>query len=236
MAGTSYRPPTFDDLFWPATGMAVGNPDLRPERASDWDVGVDLRPRRFLPRVSIDAYGRDVRNLIAWNPGPSGIWRPSNVGRADVRGVEASLVWNEAEGGSLPRVEITATLQRARDRSGEPNTDGRDLPGRPRRLFAARIEKAFGPRVRIETAWRAVGDVPRTAANTKSIPGYAIGSVGARVVALSWLTASAGVDNVGDVAYEDFHDFPLPGRVFRVAFAFRRAEGEPAGAGSEAGE
>ncbi len=223
--GTSFRPPTFDDLFWPASGMAVGNPELHPERAIDGNVGVDLGSLGAAPRVSLDVFRQDVHDLIFWNPGPSGIWRPSNVGRAVVRGVEASVDWNEVERWGLPRVEANATLLSAVDRSGRPNTDGRDLPGRARRLAAWRIEKSLGPRFRLQTAWRAVGDVPRTAANTKSIPGYVVGSVSARVVALPWLIAHAEIENVSDVTYEDFHDLPIPGRLYRVAIQWRHGDG-----------
>lgn len=234
MAGTSHRPPTFDDLFWPPTGMAVGNPDLRPERAADWNLGVDVRVGGLMPSLALDLFTQEIRDMILWNPGPSGIWRPSNIGRAEVRGVEATLVWNDAERGGFPRIEASATFQEAVDRTGSPNTDGRDLPGRARRLASWRVEKAIGSRVRVETAWRAVGDVPRTAANTKSIPGYVVGGAAVRVAALSWLTARAEVENVGDVAYEDFHDFPLPGRLFRFAVECRRSSPEPTAAAAGA--
>ncbi len=221
-AGTSFRPPTFDDLFWPATGMAVGNPDLHPERAIDGNVGFDLAWGGTAPRFSLDVFWQEVRDLILWNPGPSGIWRPSNIGRAELRGVEATAAWNEDERLGLPLVEASVTLLSAVDRSGRPNTDGRDLPGRARRLTSLRIEKSIGPRLWLETAWRAVGDVPRTAANTKSIPGYVMGSVAARVAARPWLIARAEIENVGNVAYQDYHEMPLPGRIYRVAIEWRQ--------------
>jgi vitamin B12 transporter len=230
--GTSFRAPGFDDLFWPSTGMAVGNPDLRPEQGVDRDVGLDLRVARAGARASVDLFEQDIEDVILWTPGPSGIWTPSNVGRAEIRGLEVSLAWNEAEARGLPRIEASGSLLEARDRTGRPNTDGRFLPGRARGLAALRVEKGIGRRFRVETAWRAVDDVPRTAANTKWIPGYVVGSVGARLALGSALVARADVENVGDVAYQDFHEFPLPGRLFLVSVEWRR-EAEAARRGGD---
>ena len=32
-----------NELYWPPDAFALGNPDLKPERATNWDIGVHLR-------------------------------------------------------------------------------------------------------------------------------------------------------------------------------------------------
>lgn len=232
-AGTSYRLPSFDDLFWPASGLAVGNPDLRPERSGDWNMGVDWSggrggrggaQERSL-RASFDVYEQRVRDLIQWNPGPGGVWRPANVSRATIRGAEISAALRGAR--DAYGVEANASLLSARDRSGEPNTDGRALPGRPRRFAALRAWRAISPRVAVESAWRFVGSVPRTAANTKHLDAYAVGSVAVSAAPHRALAVRGEIENVGAARYEDYYGFPLPGRLYRVSVEWRRGGGEP---------
>jgi outer membrane cobalamin receptor len=227
--GTSFRPPSFDDLFWSATGFAVGNPDLRAERGVDAGVGWDLRLARGACTVALDMFAQRVEDMIVWNPGPSGIWRPSNVGRVRIHGAEASLAWNAAQAHGLPRVDASASLVAARDATGAPNTGGRDLPGRARRFAAWRVEKSLGRRVAVESSWRAVGDVPRTAANTKVIDGYVVGGAALRVAPRADLEVRLDVENLAGTEYEDYYDLPLPGRSVRVALVWADSAGDFAG-------
>jgi vitamin B12 transporter len=218
--GLSYRTPSFDELFWPARATAAGNPDLRAERGRDLDVGLVLR----LPahgHLTVDAFVRDVDDLIQWTPGASGIWRPHNVGRARIAGVET-------EGGlgiALPRawrVAVTgsATFLETRDRTGEANVDGRALVYRPRWSGAAGLVASRG-RTELETLWRGVGDVWVTRANTKSLDGYLTGEVRARVGLRRGLALDAAVTNVTNEAARDFRDYPLPGRTWRLGFSLQ---------------
>ncbi|MFN0150389.1 MAG: TonB-dependent receptor plug domain-containing protein [bacterium] len=226
--GTSFRPPSFDDLFWPATGLAIGNPDLRPERGDDWNLGVDWNagaraanaPRL---RVSLDLFEQRLRDLIQWNAGPGGVWRPTNVSRADVRGAEIALAFGEPVARAPYGIEANATIVSARDRSGDPNTDGYHLPGRPRRLAALRAWRALSSRMVLESSWRAVGAIPRTAANTKRIDAYTTGNVALVARPRADVSLRGEIENVTAARYEDYHGFPLPGRLYRVSLEWSRA-------------
>ncbi|HMA99537.1 MAG TPA: TonB-dependent receptor, partial [Spirochaetota bacterium] len=91
-AGTGYRVPSFNDLFWPATSFAVGNSDLLPEKAVIYDIGLLTRPLSFFSFEAV-YFGHHVRNLIQWQPGPDGRWRPGNIGKARLRGAEVETVF-----------------------------------------------------------------------------------------------------------------------------------------------
>jgi outer membrane cobalamin receptor len=216
--GLSYRTPSFDELFWPARATAAGNPDLRAERGRDLDLGITLRGFPGAGRLEIDAFVRRVDDLIQWTPGAAGIWRPHNVGRATIAGVEA-------EGGfeiPLPlafRGEVTGAVTRleSRDETGEPNVDGKELPYRPRWTGAAGIVARRG-HAELETAWRWVDDVWVTRANTKTLSGYVMGDVRGRVGVARGFSLDAAIRNIANVSARDFRDYPLPGRTFQVGF------------------
>lgn len=79
-AGRAFRAPTVGELYYPF----FGNPDLKPERSSSYEVGVE---RYFAGgRAEISLFWNDLTNLIA----PDFLTSQNvNLGRARTRGVEA---------------------------------------------------------------------------------------------------------------------------------------------------
>ncbi len=89
--GQAFRAPAFNDLFWPDDGFTSGNPDLKSETGLAYEVGLE---RRFSPSATADLvlFRRAVDNMIAWAPtGPGGFWRPSNINRYSVNGLETEF-------------------------------------------------------------------------------------------------------------------------------------------------
>lgn len=85
-AGTSYRAPSFDDLWWPLSGGASGNPALRAETAYSGDIG--YRSRSEDTSFGLTAHARYAHDVILWREGSDGIWRPANFGDALYPGLE----------------------------------------------------------------------------------------------------------------------------------------------------
>ena len=92
----SYRMPTFADLYY----LRQGNTALRPERATQYNVGVTWREYFALlgadsyVSVTADAYYNDVRDKIVALP-TMYIWRMMNFGRADIFGADVSVsLWS----------------------------------------------------------------------------------------------------------------------------------------------
>ncbi|MEJ5184072.1 MAG: TonB-dependent receptor [Rectinemataceae bacterium] len=86
---TAYRAPSFDDLYWPAMGGAEGNPHLKPETALCADVA--LKSSAQEGSWSAGLFARYSRDVILWQPGADGIWRPTNFGVAFYPGLEAEF-------------------------------------------------------------------------------------------------------------------------------------------------
>jgi outer membrane cobalamin receptor len=223
-AGLAFRPPTFDDLFWPARASAAGNLDLDAETSRDADAGISLTGMSGRAHVALDAFVREVNDLIQWAPGAAGIWRPQNIGRAHLAGfeaegrVEAPLAHDTA-------LHLSATLAHlsSRDDSGEPNVDGRELPYRPEWTAAAGAIVAKST-TEIEAFYRRIADVWVTRANTKRLAGYGLFDLRARAQVLPGVTMDFALLNLFDRPARDFRDFPLPGRTWELGFTFQGAE------------
>lgn len=86
----SFRMPTFNDLYY----TEIGNANLRPERATQWDVGLVLS-RHFtrcpVTQVSLHAdayYNKVTDKIIAYPKGQQFRWTMLNLGKVDIRGVD----------------------------------------------------------------------------------------------------------------------------------------------------
>jgi vitamin B12 transporter len=94
--GTGFHGPVLNDLFWPDDGFSVGNPDLKPEKSSGWEVGVEQALSGALS-LSVNYYANVFEDLIQSRPvdpsDPSGKGTLRNVAKADSSGIEADAIW-----------------------------------------------------------------------------------------------------------------------------------------------
>lgn len=219
--GQAFRPPSFDDLFWPARASAAGNPDLREEVATDGDIGFTWTPDFSRGRLEVTGFHRKIRDLIQWIPGAGGIWRPHNVQKAMIRGIEALATAELLPMKSAGPLTLTlsATHLHTRDESGEPNIDGNRLVYRPPWAGAATLRLGRTRTLETEMETRFVGAVATTRANTVDLPGYAMTDVTFRR-RIHTLIFEGRIVNCFDRASRDFADFPLPGRGFQFGVSW----------------
>jgi vitamin B12 transporter len=223
--GRAYRPPSFDDLFFAGRAGALGNPDLAPERALEVELGVERGLESVGGRIVASLFWQEIEDLIQWQLGPDGRWRPHNVGLAVIRGAEFETAMNlHFPFSRASSLNASLSLLDARDRSGEPHLDGRRLPYRPSIQGQIQLEVPATPRLQLIAAWQLVDRSYITAANTKSVPGYGVVNFTAARRFGSHLTGSLAVLNLTDVAAVDVRDYPLPGREWRLALRLTDSE------------
>lgn len=191
---TSFRAPTFNDLYYPLEtysfgGSYAGNPDLEPEKGRAIELGVSGRYNVWFWDAAV--YQLDVDNLISLETDTGGNTRPANVDEARIRGVELT--------GGLDyeswRAEAALTLMDPRD----SNTDNR-LRRRSGTQFRLDLDRDF-------TNWslgatvNAEGYRYDDAENDERLPGFATLDVRAGwQFARDWSTRLT-VDNVFDKEY-----------------------------------
>ncbi len=84
--GQGFRAPTINDLSFPG----FGNPDLKPERSTSWEIGADQRLWRDRIRFGATYFHQNFSDLIQFVFDPTTfLFAPQNVGRARIQGVEA---------------------------------------------------------------------------------------------------------------------------------------------------
>jgi vitamin B12 transporter len=208
--GWSFRAPNFDDLYWESPGMR-GNPGLKPEKAFNLDGGFSWQIQKIL-QLELASFYNWFTDLIQWAPGESDWdpWAPENVGKAQIWGIESDLVFKP-----FPFLSLKAnhTYLQARDHSGRPDVNRKDLIYRPRNKISGildvswKLYRAFG-----EVRW--VDRRYTNTENTDHLEPYLVCNLGLGMTIRKNFDLAAKVKNVFDKRYQEERGYPLPGREY----------------------
>lgn len=83
----SYRAPSMNDLYWPSSIYAEGNPDLKPETGYNGEIGLSVRKKAL--SLDLFSFTRYMYDKIEWTLDPDYVWRPYNIGKSFYIGTEA---------------------------------------------------------------------------------------------------------------------------------------------------
>ena len=158
--GTSFKAPTFNDMYWPNQYGFQGNPNLKPEQGRNLELS--LRYQQGLNQASATAYRNRVSDLIVYVPFFP-ISTMANVNRATLEGITL-------EGATeLAGVRIHASMDwlQATD-----DATGHFLNYRARRHGTLDVSKALD-RWTLGATLVASGSRFADSSNSVSLPGYA---------------------------------------------------------------
>ena len=203
--GTSFRYPTFSELYFPDQGYLRGNPDLKDEQAFGWDVGFVLHPRFATLEV---AYFRNrIDNEILFVPISATTIQPINTLRVDTQGVEVRTTLDPIK---YLHLDANYTWLDAHFAGSS-----RRLPGRPRHKVNVRAEGRIEP-ITLFGDVQYISSFPVNTANTVRFSGHTALNLGATLTFAKHFFATMEVKDVTDVQIYDARGFPLPRRSYWV--------------------
>jgi outer membrane cobalamin receptor len=197
----------------------VGNPDLKPEHGTDWDLGFRLR-YPVLNGIAFDAnyFSLRLTDLIVWQQGGvGGKWAPENVSKALIQGVEGFLNLK-----LIPEhVDLVVNytyLDARNDDEDDRNTYRKYLVYRPKNTLNINLSGSWLGFTG-SLSWQYVGYRYVVPANTVWLDPYQIADL-----TLGWQHELKGCDlditfqikNMFDELYEFVQYQPIPGREFRL--------------------
>lgn len=226
------RYPSFNSLFWAGDARSAGNPELNPERKetigfgfnfSEWNAS---QPDKhwYLPQIYFYRFFEEITDLIYWQRGVNGVWQPRNLLNAENTGWDLSLEQN-----LLPQsldLSIAYHRMEARNRSGQPTTDGKRIVFVP--PYTVNISlSAEGHGFQGSVHYRVVGSRETVAANSRGteLDAYRLMDVsfGYRMpIGRYRLDLSLNLKNLSDSDYQLIYGYPMPGRNFRLALSANR--------------
>lgn len=210
----SYRVPSFEDLYWPSGSGAEGNPSLRPETGYSADMGYERSAQRL--SYSVFVFARYAQDVILWQTGTDGIWRPSNFGAAFYPGVEQELKLEFLN-------RFTATLNYTFMYSyvldvGMTLADDKRVPMTPVHKLNATLGYAGDG-----FSWSVTGRYQSLRylmlANAAYLPDVlVVDAIVKKILSKGWVSYLA-VDNLFGAQYQVVNGYPMPGTSIRVGLA-----------------
>ncbi|HEU5169562.1 MAG TPA: TonB-dependent receptor [Gemmatimonadales bacterium] len=232
-AGSAFKEPTFFENF--ATGFVVGNPDLRPERSTSVEAGVEQTLATGRVTLGVTGFRQRFRDIIQFTFAPPAPGDPNyfNIARASADGIETAVEVRDA-GPLAGGVAYTWLHTRVTDAGFDTGADAEFVAGEP---LIRRPEHSFSMHVR--TAWRLpvrLGAVLTWVGGREDLrftqfpeptrrielPSYVTLDVSGTVTVLQPRRQVPGVglrfrvENVFDESYEQAAGFPARGRVILV--------------------
>ncbi|MFZ5465734.1 MAG: TonB-dependent receptor domain-containing protein [Pseudomonadota bacterium] len=207
--GESFRAPTFNDLFFPATDFGAGNPDLQPETNRTVEIG--LKGHHGVLNWETRVFRTESENKIVWKEVRQWFYTPVNVDAATITGAELEGRVRIARWS----VGLSYTHLDHEDQAGNP------LPNVASNLFKLDARTRTG-------AWSYGGSVLARDGADKCTPGVGFCSGDIRVpghtllnlyadyrISKQW-TAGAELYNAIDRDYGTVVDYNMPGRTFML--------------------
>ncbi|HKQ10026.1 MAG TPA: TonB-dependent receptor [Rhizomicrobium sp.] len=231
--GVAYRMPTVTELYQAITTgavLTVPNPNLKPERASSYELAAEHRNNGGFVRLSF--FAEDITSALLSQsaplvPGSATLFSfVQNVDRTEVRGIE--LVANRYDA-FIPGLELMASLTAADARIRQDNAFaaavGKFLPGVPRLKANAvatyRPDDKWAFTLGARYSDRSFGTIDNSDSISQTYQGFAgyfVVDMRARYKIDDKWNISAGVDNLNNDKYFLFHPFPQRTFVMEVHY------------------
>jgi vitamin B12 transporter len=212
LAGSGFRAPDATDRF----GFG-GNPDLKPERSENYEIGVKhaLTPQQAL---ALSAFHTDIDDLIdftviSFDPFEG---MNTNVAQARIEGIEASWAYT----GPVWQARVEAIYQEPIDRA-----DDSRLLRRAQESLTAGVTRAFGP-VLLGLDVLASGDRKDFGfPEDVTLDSYVLANLTAEWHATPTLSLVARVENLLDEDYELADTYNTAGRGLYVSMRYAPGAG-----------
>jgi vitamin B12 transporter len=224
--GTGYKAPTFNDLYWPFSSFSwvsggttnisesVGNPNLKPEESFSFDIGLEQSFFNKTVIADVTYFQNEIDDMIEWadvstststNPLFS-FYTPSNVNKAEIKGLETSLTFNPADSFST-RLYYTYTDAKDAD-------TGKWLARRARHNAGISANWNYSKKGSIFGDLTYTGKRYDNATNTDELEAYELINIGTRYAITDSLSIVANINNLLDKYYETARGYGTVGRVF----------------------
>lgn len=201
-AGTAFKAPTFNDLYYPNTPfVGSGNLNLSPETSRNREAS--LHYEDGIHAVGLTYYRNRIKDLIQWTETPPGSWfyMPQNVAAAELEG------WTLAYDGRVADYSLHANIDKLDPRDTATSLQ---LVRRARTVGNMSVSRDFG-KWKLSAEVQAVGPRYNNVANTEQMGGYAIANLhGAYALNSDW-SLFARTNNLFDKNYEQVADFATAG-------------------------
>jgi len=151
-----------------------------------------------------------------------GVWRPHNIGKATLSGVEIEKTIRHyfMKPDIFSKILLNYTYLSAKNLSDDPTIKNKQLIRRPENKANVSIELTFAGAISILPSCRYISQRYITAANTKSINSYLVYDFAAHADVTDSISVKGIVRNLTNREYVEVNEFPVPGREYEIKFSY----------------
>ncbi len=207
--GNAFKAPTFNDLYYPLSFGYQGNPNLKPERSQNKEVGLHYAANG--QRVDAVYFDNRISDLIACNAACTTV---VNINQAQINGQELSYA---GEFGDI-HLKANATWQNPRD-----TATGQVLQKRAKEFGNIAASHSFG-------AWNAGAELKYSGARPDfdyasapvSLPGYQLLNLTSGYKIDKNFNLSLRVDNLFNRDYSEAYGYNTLGRTLFIGLNYQQ--------------
>jgi len=214
-----YRLPTFNDLYY----QEIGNSNLRPEDANQWNLGVTIGKKNILffstLEFTADAYYNKITDKIIATPRDLFHWSMTNRGEVEVQGIDITINANKEWNKNAIHFLSNYSFQNAIDMTTGTDNYGELLPYSPKHKNSATLSYQHkwcevGYNFQL-TGIRWVGQMTN---RYNKMDAYDIHSAFANIHLKRW-ELKTEINNILNTQYEVVKFYPMPRRNFRITLS-----------------
>jgi outer membrane cobalamin receptor len=215
-AGKAFRAPTISDQYLPPTsyfGMTfAGNPDLSPEVLFSAEAGVDQQILTWLAG-SLTAFVSRFDDFWDFIPDNDGVFRPQNIAKVRIAGIEASFRADLGEGFTT-ETGYTFTSASYQKFKGRPEVEGNRLDDNVRHRGFAGLAWRHIDGHAVKLLVLASGDRYTDPENTSDghLDGFAVVSLSGEARVTEFATLFVALENALNSGYQTRKEYREPPR------------------------
>lgn len=217
MARKAYRLSSFNEEYY----YPLGKHDIRPERASEMNVGATMNFRTCI-QLSADYYYNRIKDKIIAFP-TTFAWKMANLGEAICQGFETNLVIQQRFSHWQYHLSVNYQLQQTRnlDNPDNPQTYRKSLPYTPRNSGNGSLS--------VQLPWCTIGYtlecIGERYSSTMNQSPYRLEPFQCHnlTIGRQWqrINVQASILNLTDEDYSIVQFYPMPSRQFRISFNYK---------------
>lgn len=207
--GTAFVTPTFNDLYYPADPVwgGGGNPDLKPENSTSYELGIHYSPNRFFFDAAV--FYTDTEDLLVYDFATSKV---QNTNKAEVTGLEIESGLR-LENWTL---NLAATFLKPEDKETK-----KDLPRRAKSTLRADLDRNWQD-VSVGVSMIGRGTSYDDAANTKKLDSHILVDLRASWEFYPSVTLRTSVQNLLDEEYSLAKGYYEAGRAAYLTLEYKQ--------------
>jgi iron complex outermembrane receptor protein len=220
--GNNYAAPTFNQLYW----KQGGNPNLRTQKSFNTDAGIVYKFNLIGDNVIDVNYTHiNFTDKIIWQPGPNGIWSPSNIGKTQSNVFAFDIKTNKQLFKDLLLIlGVNYTYASSRKKNSDYANDptyNKQVIYLPQELSKTNLGISYKD-AGLNLYYRFIGKRYTDFENTKYQPAVDILDGNVYYSYTIWklkIRANAEINNILDTDYQIMPGYPMPLRNFKLGLS-----------------